>query len=465
MVLMTEARIAPAPAKPWALRSRKLVLPEKIVSGAVHVEGGKILRVAAHDEVPEGWDTVDVGDLAVLPGLVDSHVHVNEPGRTEWEGFETATRAAAAGGVTCMMDMPLNSIPPTTTLAGLEAKQRAAEGKLFVDVGLCGGAVPGNAGELEALFRAGALAFKCFLAESGVSEFSHLDERALGDAMRVLAGVGAPLLVHAELPGPLDEAARALGEPAADAARRYATYLASRPKTAEDAAVDLVIRLSKELGTRAHVVHLSSSTALPLVRKARDEHVPLSVETCPHYLSLASESIPDGATEYKCAPPIREGQNRERLWDALREGLIDQVVTDHSPSTPSLKCSDSGDFMRAWGGIASLQLGLPVVWTEARARGRTLIDVARWMSSAPASLIALSARKGAIAPGRDADFVVFDPDADMVVEPATLHHRHKLTPYARKKLHGVVTATYLRGRKVYERGAHLGSASGALLRR
>jgi allantoinase len=448
----------------FVLRSRRIVSPEGQSPGAVHVERGKIARVSAWEDVPRGAELVDVGDLAVLPGLVDTHVHVNEPGRTEWEGFETATRAAAAGGVTTLMDMPLNSIPPTTSVAGLEAKQAATEGKLHVDVALCGGAVPGNAGELRAIFERGAIAFKCFLADSGVSEFSHVDEAALRVAMRALAEVGAPLLVHAELPGPLAEAERALGTPRAEEARRYATYLASRPRSAEDAAVDLVIALAEEIGARAHVVHLSSSDALPLVRRARDRGVPLTVETCPHYLTLAADEIPDGATEFKCAPPIRERDNRDELWNALREGLVDQVVTDHSPSHPSLKCSESGDFMRAWGGIASLQLGLPVVWSGARARGRSLSDVVRWMCAGPAKLVALTGRKGAIAAGHDADLVVFDPDARFEVNPAALHHRHKLTPYARAKLTGAVVATYLRGKKVFD-GESVSGPSGTLLRR
>jgi allantoinase len=393
-------------------------------------------------------------------------VHINEPGRTEWEGFATATRAAAAGGVTTLVDMPLNSVPPTTTLAGLRAKVAALEDKARVDVALCGGLVPSNAyaaDALEELHREGVLAFKCFLAESGVSEFSHVHEAELREGMRALARLGAPLFVHAELPEPLDEGEKAaLGlDP-----RSYATYLRSRPRRAEDAAVDLVLRLAKETGARAHVVHLSSSDALDLFRRAKDEKTALTVETCPHYLTFAAEEIPEGATEYKCAPPIREKENRELLWKALRERAIDQVVTDHSPSSAEMKCSGSGDFMKAWGGISSLQLGLAAVWTAARARGATIADIADWMSAAPARLAGLSSRKGSIAVGRDADLVLWDPDAEFTVDAASLEHRHKITPYAARKLTGVVERTLLRGETIYERGVGFpGSPRGAWVRR
>ena len=446
----------------WVLRGQRVVVGERVIPAAVHIQRGVITQVAGYDEVPPGVPIEDVGSLTIMPGLCDSHVHINEPGRTEWEGFQTATRAAAAGGVTTLLDMPLNSIPPTTTRRGLLAKAEAATGKLWVDVGLCGGVVPGNRGELRPLVEEGALAFKCFLADSGVPEFPHVSEADLRAAMPLLADLGLPLLCHAELPGPLDSAARVFMD--ADP-RRYATYLASRPKSAEDQAVELVIKLCRDIGTRAHIVHLSSADALPLLRAAREGGAPISAETCPHYLALCAEKIEDGATEFKCAPPIRDRKNQDRLWDALREGLIDQVVSDHSPSTPSLKCQGSGDFQSAWGGIASLQLELPVVYTEARARGGTLVDVCRWMCEGPARLLNLADRKGRIAAGNDADLVVFDPDAAFMVHPERLHHRHKLTPYARQNLRGVVVTTFVRGQRVYHRGEHSPAAHGRLVKR
>jgi allantoinase len=433
-----------------SLRSRRVVTPSGVIEASVRVRGGRIVAIDAYDAGAAADEVDDAGDAWLIPGLVDTHVHINDPGRADWEGFATATRAAAAGGVTTLMDMPLNSIPPTTTLAGLEAKAAAAENRLHVDVGFCGGVVPGNANELTALVRAGALAFKCFLTESGVDEFGHVSERDLRAAMPILAKGDVPLLVHAELSGPIDAVLASRGNLSDAEARRYVRYLESRPRAAENAAVEMMVRLARETGARTHVVHLSSADALLSLRDARDAGVPIHAETCPHYLHFASESIADGATAFKCAPPIRERENRERLWSALGDGLVSQVVTDHSPSTPSLKCADSGDFMRAWGGIASLQLGLAATWTEARARGHSLADVVRWMCAAPARLIGVADRKGAIAVGCDADLVMFDPDADFVVDGAALEHRHKLTPYAGERLKGRVVATYLRGERVFD---------------
>ena len=445
------------------VRARRVVTPEGLGPRSVHVVGGAVARVAAFDDVPPGAAIEEVGDdLVLMAGLVDTHVHVNEPGRTEWEGFASATRAAAAGGVTTIVDMPLNSVPATTSVRALEAKARAAEGKCWVDVGLTGGVVPGNAGELAPMFRAGALAFKCFLADSGVDEFRHVGEADLEAALPLLASAGAPLLVHAELPGPLAAAAAAI---AGDDPRAYATYLASRPARAEDEAVELLIRLADRLRARAHVVHLSSAGALPLLRRARDAGVAITAETCPHYLHFAAERILDGATAFKCAPPIRGEANRALLWDALREGLVDQVVTDHSPSTAPLKCVDSGDFAAAWGGIAGLQLGLAAVWTEARARGRTVVDVARWMGERPAALVGLERRKGTIAAGRDADLVAWAPDAPFVVDVARLEHKNKVTPYHGEELVGRVRTTWLRGERVYDQGAFAGRPRGELLLR
>lgn len=442
------------------IRGRRVVLPDGLRAASVHVTKGRISSIAGYDDVPSGCPIEEAGELVLMPGIVDTHVHVNDPGRADWEGFDTATRAAAAGGVTTLMDMPLNSIPPTTTMAGLLAKAAAAENRVWVDVGLCGGVVPGNAGELRGLFQAGALAFKCFLAESGVAEFPHVAESDLEQAMRVLADIGAPLLVHAELPGFLDGVV-----PAPTDVRRYASYLASRPRTAEDAAVELLTRLSASTGARTHVVHLSSADALGFVRRAREAGTPFSAETCPHYLHFTSERIADGATAFKCAPPIREAENRERLWAALGEGLIDQIVTDHSPSSPTLKCVDSGDFMAAWGGISSLQLGLPVIWSEARARGKSVADVARWMCASPATLVGMQKVKGHLAPGADADLIIWDPEAEFRVDARALEHRHKLTPYDGQALYGVVRSTYLRGTKIFEQGKFLGTPHGRWLRR
>ena len=442
-------------------KSRRIVTGGAVVPGSIHVTQGVITCVAGLEDVPEGCPVHDAGDRVIMPGIVDSHVHINEPGRTEWEGFATATRAAAAGGVTTIVDMPLNSIPPTTTVEGLEAKASAAEGQCWIDVGLWGGAVPGNAKELRRLLDAGALGFKCFMVDSGVPEFGWVREPDLRLAMAELAGTGAPLLCHAELPGPIEEAAALIEglDP-----RTYAAYVRSRPRAAEDLAMALLVTLCRETKASVHVVHLSSSGALGSLRQAREEGLPFTAETTPHYLHFAAEDIPDGATPYKCAPPIRERENREKLWAALGEGLIDLVVSDHSPCTPALKKLEAGDFAAAWGGIASLQLGLPVIWTEARGRGKTIADLARWMCEGSAKLAGLGAKKGRIAAGMDADLVIWDPEAAYVVQPANIQHKHKITPYAGEALFGAVHATYLRGECVYESGAFPGAARGRLIR-
>ena len=420
---------------------------------AVVVAGGVIQSVA--ERVPPGVPVVDVGDSVLMPGLVDTHVHVNEPGRTEWEGFETATRAAAAGGVTTIFDMPLNSVPATTTADALRAKIAAARGKCFVDVGFWGGVVPGNVGELAAMKDLGAPGFKCFLVPSGVEEFDLVDGRQLTQALREIARIGAVLLVHAEDPGGI--------LPASGDLRVYATYLATRPARAEDDAVTLLARLGRETGARIHVVHVSSAGSIPQVARARAEGFPLSAETCPHYLFFSAEEIPDGATEFNCAPPIRDRANRERLWAGLESGALEMVVSDHSPSPPEGKSRDTGDFLSAWGGISSLQLRLSAVWTTARQRGHSFDRLAEWLSAAPARLPGLERTKGAIAPGRDADFVVWNPEQDFEVTPEMLHHRHKLSPYLGRTLSGVVEATYLAGEKIFERGHFLGPPRGRLL--
>lgn len=447
------------------LRSERVVTREGMRPAAVWIRGGRIERVAAPGEAPSGTPVQDCGDLVLMPGIVDTHVHVNEPGRTEWEGFATATRAAAAGGVTTLVDMPLNSIPATTTREALRAKVEAARGQCRVDAGFWGGVVPGNAGELAELWRDGALGFKAFLVPSGVEEFQHVDEKDLREALPVLARLGAPLLVHAELPGPI-EAAAGVWEGAGPAGlREYGRYLRSRPDAAEVEAVELLVRLCRETGAQVHVVHVSSVEVLPVLRRARAEGLRLTAETCPHYLAFAAGEIPDGGVAWKCAPPIRSRENRERLWEALREGLIDLVATDHSPSPPERKKVEAGDFRGAWGGIASLQLALPAVWTEARRRGFTPADLAEWMCAAPARLAGLTGRKGAVAPGQDADLAVWDPEARFTVDPGKLHHRHKLTPYAGRTLHGVVRRTLLRGETIYDEGDFPAVPSGRLLLR
>ena len=436
----------------FVLRSRRVLVLGGVRPADVAVREGRIAAVAGYGELG-GAGVEDAGDAMLLPGVVDTHVHVNEPGRTEWEGFETATRAAAAGGVTTLVDMPLNSVPATTTVDGLRAKLAAALGRCSVDVGFWGGVVPGNAGELRPLWEAGVLGFKCFLTHSGVDEFPNVTEADLRAAMPILAELGAPLLVHAELPEPLE---RAVAECAGLDPCCHATWLRSRPAEAETKAIALMIRLSRELGTHVHIVHLAAAEALPLLRQARAEGVPVTVETAPHYLHFAAEEVADGATAFKCAPPIRDAENRERLWEALRAGDIDLVATDHSPCPPRLKGREAGDFFAAWGGIASLQLGLAATWTGARRRGIDVEQVARWMSAAPARLAGLEGRKGSVAPGRDADLVVWEPEAEFRAEAQALHHRHPVSPYLGGVFSGVVRATYVRGVRVYDRGRFTG---------
>jgi allantoinase len=442
------------------VRSRRVVTPAGMVAAAIHVRAGKILRVAAWDDVPVTARLDDVDELAVLPGIVDTHVHLNEPGRTEWEGFATATAAAAIGGVTTLVDMPLNSIPPTTSRAALAAKRAAARGQCAVDVGFWGGVVPGNVDELAGMVADGIRGFKCFLVDSGVAEFGWVGEAELRPAMQRLAGLAVPLLVHAEVAGPIDAVAASLAH--ADP-RRYATYLASRPPAAEEQAIDLVTGLCRETGARTHIVHHSAASALPRLRAARAEGLPLSAETCPHYLHFTAEAVPDGATPYKCAPPIRDAANREALWAALAEGVLDFVASDHSPCSPALKALEVGDFVTAWGGVAGLQLALPVIWTEASRRGHALTDVVRWMCAGPARLAGLTGTKGAIAAGGDADLTLFDDAATFEVTPASIRHRHRITPYAGERLRGVVHATYLRGARVAEGGRLLATDHGALV--
>lgn len=418
------------------LRSLRVVTPDGIRPAMVEIREGRIVSVGGYGD---GTPDIDYGDLVIMPGLVDSHVHVNDPGRAEWEGFETATRAAAAGGVTTIVDMPLNSIPVTTTAAAVREKVEVLKGRAWVDVGLWGGAVPENIHELPALLNEGLLGFKCFLVDSGIPEFAHLSSAQLNNAAQVLRDSGAPLLIHAELPEHIRKPRNGT----------HQAWVDSRPRRAEDAAVELVYEVCEKTRARLHIVHLSSAGGLTTLQRARSADLPLTAETAPHYLSFAAEEIAGSATEYKCAPPIREAENRERLWSGLGDGLIDMVVTDHSPSSPEMK---RGDFATAWGGVASLQLGLAATWTEARKRGFGLQDLARWMCQGPAGLAGLDSRKGMIAPGFDADLVIFADQEWFRVDPERIEHRHKLTPYAGRELNGVVKATYLRGRTVFHDG-------------
>ncbi len=440
-----------------AFLSRRIVTPQGILSGAVLVEDEKIRAVVSETEVPPDAYRTDFQNDVLLPGLVDSHVHMNEPGRTEWEGFLTASRAAAAGGYTMLVDMPLNSIPATTTVAALIAKRQAAEGKCRVDWAAWGGVVPNNQSEIEPLANAGVRGFKCFLAESGVDEFTKVTERDLRAALPHVARTGLPLLVHAELQGPIDSCTAQLRH---EDWRRYPIYWASRPDEAEVQAIALMLSLCREFQFRLHIVHLSTAEALEMLRAAKSEGLPVTVETCPHYLHLEGEKIQDGATQTKCAPPIRSAENREHLWQGLKDGIIDFVVTDHSPCPPALKRMVEGDFKNAWGGIASLSMALPIIWTEAHRRGHSLSDIVRWMAEGPAKLAGCEHRKGRIAAGYDADFVVFDPDAEFTVTADRLHHRHAVSPYLGETLRGRVKKTYLRGTVVYDDGTFPGDIVG-----
>ncbi|WP_214326536.1 allantoinase AllB [Nonomuraea sediminis] len=412
------------------IRSRRTVTPEGERAAAVAVRDGKIAAVLGHDTPAD----VDLGEVALLPGLVDTHVHVNEPGRTHWEGFASATRAAAAGGVTTIVDMPLNSLPPTVDVAALEAKVRAAEGQCHVDVGFWGGAIPGNLKDLRPLHDRGVYGFKCFLSPSGVEEFPQLSHDEVRQALTEIAGFGGLMVVHAEDPD-------LLAEPAGPS---YAAFLDSRPGASERSAVERVVALARQTGARVHILHVSSADCLDVLEAAQADGVRITAETCPHYLTLAAEQVPEGRTAYKCCPPIRSAANRDLLWDGLARGVLSCVVSDHSPSTADLKVPD---FAAAWGGIASLQLGLPAVWTEASRRGHALSDVARWMSANPAALAGIPG-KGGIAAGNDADLVAFDPDGRTPVDARRLEHKNPVTPYDGLTLTGAVRTTWLRGRVV-----------------
>jgi allantoinase len=418
--------------------------PRAVVDGreqgcTVLVRDGRIVGVKRLSARADAGARVRLGDdVVLLPGLVDTHVHCNEPGRAHWEGFEHATRAAAAGGVTTIVDMPLNSVPPTVDVAALAAKRSAAQGRCFVDVAFWGGAVPGNTRHLQPLWDAGVLGFKCFLVDSGVEEFPALDEAGLHRAAEAIASFGGLLLVHAEDPDSLRPA---------PFGNDYAGFAASRPPVAEVVAVQAVVAASRATGCRVHVVHLAAAAALPVVRAAHEAGVPVTAETCPHYLTLTASDAPEGDAAFKCCPPLRDDHNRDGLWAGLRDGTLGMVVSDHSPCPVMLKATGARGLADAWGGVSSLQLGLAVTWTEARRRGHGLPDVVRWMATGPADRAGLR-HKGRIAEGADADLCVLAPDETFVVDPARLEHRHPVTPYAGRTLTGVVRQTWLAGRPV-----------------
>lgn len=442
----------------FGLRSKRVVTPDGVRDAVVHIKDGTIHGVYASHAVPAELEVEDLGSLVIMPGLVDSHVHINEPGRTEWEGFETATKAAAAGGITTVADMPLNSNPVTTTLDAFNIKLDATKDKLFVDCAFYGGVVPGNTGSLDEMIVAGVVGFKCFLIHSGIDDFPNVTETDLRSAMPVLARHNVPLLVHAELEHDHDHT------PEWQDPKSYSSFLESRPRRWEDDAIKLMISLCEEFKCPVHIVHLSSANTLPQISAAA-KRLPFTVETCPHYLTFASEEIPDGDTRYKCAPPIRERENRELLWKALGDEIINIVVSDHSPCVPHLKFLPEGDLKKAWGGISSLQFRLPVIWSEAEKRNYSLEQITSWLCSEPAKFLGVEDRKGSIAKGFDADLVVWDPEAEAQFSGDNIHHKHKVTPYEGRGLKGLVRRTYLRGKSIYEEGKVLPNPSGSALLR
>ncbi|KAM4693951.1 allantoinase, mitochondrial-like isoform 2-T2 [Discoglossus pictus] len=439
------------------VRSKRVVIGNTISRADIIINDGKIISIVPWGKrsPASGSQLLDVGDLVVMPGIIDTHVHVNEPGRTDWEGYWTATRAAAAGGITTIVDMPLNSLPPTTSVNNFQTKLKAAKGQCFVDVAFWGGVIPGNQAELVPMLYAGVAGFKCFLINSGVPEFPHVDLMDLHTAMSELQGTNSVLLFHAEFDEPKRDPI--IGEPVL-----YETFLSSRPDNMEVSAVKAVAALCLQYKVRCHIVHLSSAQALPIIRKAREAGAPITAETTHHYLTLSAENVPPGATYYKCCPPVRSHNNKEALWKALLQGHIDMVVSDHSPCTPDLKLLQDGDFLKAWGGICSLQLGLSLFWSSARSRGFTLPDVSRLLSSNPAKLCSLEKCKGSLKIGYDADLVIWDPDKEFQVEENILHHKNKLTPYLGFRLWGEVAATIVRGTLIYYKGRHAPQPIGEL---
>ena len=442
------------PIPDFAIASQKVLTLEGEKPAAILIKGEKILDVVSIENIPENCPTEDMGNNMIMPGLVDAHVHINEPGRTDWEGFETATKAAAAGGITTIVDMPLNCIPVTTTVDALNQKIIATKDQLWIDCGFYGGLIPDNIQDLESLADAGVLGFKAFLSPSGIDEFPNISEKHLREALHILAKKGIPVLVHAELEN---------GATSSEENKTYKYFQESRPKSWENNAIKLLIQLCREFNVHIHIVHLSSADILPEIAQTRKDGFPLTVETCPHYLHFSSERISDGDTRFKCAPPIWNGENRENLWAGLEEGIINFITSDHSPCTPELKNLEAGNFEKAWGGISSIQFALPVIWTECKQRGYSLEQLINWMSKQPAKFIGKDQQKGQISPGFDADLVCWNPDKKYIIKKEAIHHKNKLTPYEGESLYGVVNATFLRGQKVYENGQFLGNPKGKII--
>ena len=442
------------PIPDFAIASQKVLTLEGEKPAAILIKGEKILDVVSIENIPENCPTEEMGNNMIMPGLVDAHVHINEPGRTDWEGFETATKAAAAGGITTIVDMPLNCIPVTTTVDALNQKIIATKDQLWIDCGFYGGLIPDNNQDLESLADAGVLGFKAFLSPSGIDEFPNISEKHLREALHILAKKGIPVLVHAELEN---------GATSSEENKTYKYFQESRPKSWENNAIKLLIQLCREFNVHIHIVHLSSADILPEIAQTRKDGFPLTVETCPHYLHFSSERISDGDTRFKCAPPIWNGENRENLWAGLEEGIINFITSDHSPCTPELKNLEAGNFEKAWGGISSIQFALPVIWTECKQRGYSLEQLINWMSKQPAKFIGKDQQKGQISPGFDADLVCWNPDKKYIIKKEVIHHKNKLTPYEGESLYGVVNATFLRGQKVYENGQFLGKSKGKII--
>jgi allantoinase len=427
------------------IKGNNILTPDGLQQAVILVKDGRIHTIQ-RDMPDDALNIVDIGDKVLMPGITDPHVHINEPGRTDWEGFDTATRAAIAGGITTLVDMPLNSSPVTTTVQALEQKIHAAAPQLHADCGFWGGVIPGNDNEIESLINRGVRGFKAFLIHSGIDEFPNVTAAGLERVMPVIARHHLPLLVHCEL------IAEGQHPPVQENKRSHRQYIASRPQAWEQAAIDLMIRLCEKYHCHVHIVHLSSANAIEQIRAAKEKGLPLTVETAQHYLYFNGGEVPDGNTSFKCAPPIRERENNQQLWEALKAGVIDFVATDHSPAPPELKELETGDFTRAWGGISSLQLALPALWTAGRSRDVTIPQIAQWLCEKPAILAGVQNRKGKIAAGYDADFVIWDPERSFIVNAEELHHKHKLTPYVNETLYGVVEQTYIRGVKVFDQG-------------
>ena len=438
----------------FAIISQRVLTPKGERPAAILIQEEKIMDVVSISEIPSDCPVEDMKNDVVMPGLVDTHVHINEPGRTDWEGFETATKAAAAGGITTLVDMPLNCIPVTTTVDALNEKIAATKNQLWVDCGFYGGLIPDNLQDIESLADAGVLGFKAFLSHSGIDEFPNINEKHLREALPIFANKGIPILVHAELEN---------GAIQSENHSTYKSFQDSRPKSWENNAVKLLIQLSKEFDARIHIVHLSSADILAEIAQTRNDGYPISVETCPHYLHFSSEHISDGDTRFKCAPPIWESDNKEKLWSGLENGLINFITSDHSPCTAELKNLEVGDFEKAWGGISSIQFTLPVIWTECKTRGYSMDQLINWMSKQPAKFIGKDQQKGQISPGFDADLVCWNPDEKYIIQKEAIHHKNKLTPYEGESLYGVVNATFLRGQKVYENGEFLGNPTGKII--